>query len=411
MSADDWRAEADRRTERHRRGDYAIAVRDAAGAPVAGARVTARLERHRFALGAAVTPLLAAEGEDAERYRRFVLAHCDSVVCENQMKWYHVERERGRRAWDEGDALAAFARRHRLAMRGHCLLWAKAKFVQPWAQALTAEDLRAAAEDHVAAVIARWRDGVTCWDGINEMLDGDFFRARLGPDADAALYRHAHALAPELPLFVNEYGILDSDGKLARYLHLIEDLRARGAVIGGIGVQEHAAERFVPDDRTADADAERPERQGRGPLVPEAVWRRLDALAALGLPIHLTEISVKTADPQRRADTLEMLLRTAMAHPAVESLLLWGFWERSHWLGRDAALVDAQWNPLPAGERLTRLRAEWTTRVDAATADDGLLRFRGFHGRYAVEVAAPGRPPVAAEVEFAPGQATATIVG
>jgi hypothetical protein len=67
--------------------------------------------------------------------------------------------------------------------------------------------------------------------------------------------------------------------------------------------------------------------------------------------------------------------------------MLWGFWEKRHWLGKDAALVDAQWNLLPAGERIRRLvQEEWRTRTGGRADDSGRFRFRGFQGDYEVEV-------------------------
>lgn len=406
-----WRTESDRRIETHRKGDFTLTVRGQDGQPLAGVPVSLRLVRHRFMFGGAVTPLLFGDSRDADRYRAAVHDHFDTLVCENEMKWYHIEKERGQRRFASGDALLAYAERHGMRMRGHCLFWGRLKFVrfQPWVEALPAPELRAAMEDHLAATVPRWRGRLAAWDVNNEMLDGAFYAERLGEDIDAWMFRRAHELDPATPMFVNEFGILDSDEKTARYLALIERLRAAGAPVGGIGIQEHAAERFVPDTAAAAADADQPERQGRGPLIPDEVWGRLDRFAATGLPIHLTEISSRTASDERRADTLEMLFRVGFAHPGVEAILLWGFWSQQHWLGRDAALYDKAWRPLPAAERLRHLvRVEWTTTVEAVTDAAGTVRFRGFHGRYRV-AAAPAGAAVAGELELGPDRPAGAV--
>ena len=44
-------------------------------------------------------------------------------------------------------------------------------------------------------------------------------------------------------------------------------------------------------------------------------------------------------DENKRADFLETALRALYGHPAVEGILLWGFWDQSHWRGEKAALV------------------------------------------------------------------------
>ncbi|MFP4106567.1 MAG: glycoside hydrolase, partial [Phycisphaerae bacterium] len=105
------------------------------------------------------------------------------------------------------------------------------------------------------------------------------------------------------------------------------------------------------------------------------------------LPIHLTEISSRTADETQRADSLEMLFRVGYSHPKVDAILLWGFWAKRHWLGKNAALVDADWNYTEAGKRISNLLLkEWRTNTSKQTDADGKLAFRGFYGTYKVKL-------------------------
>jgi hypothetical protein len=93
----------------------------------------------------------------------------------------------------------------------------------------------------------------------------------------------------------------------------------------------------------------------------------------------------------------------------VELILLWGFWEKAHWLGRQAALVGADWEVLPAGQRLKRLLLEeWHTSVRAPLAD-GAAAFRGFYGSYEVLLQLPNGQTSTHEVRFDRGQTTADI--
>ena len=382
-----WRAEADARIARHRHGACAISVTTAAGAPIAGAAIAVEQLRGPLPIGTCINDWIHAPEGDGPRYRDAVRSAFDALVCENAMKWYAVEAKDGELDWRGADAACQFALDAGLPLRGHCLFWSKRKFVQPWVQGLSAAQLHARAHAHLERVVARYRGRLCCWDGVNELLDGDYYGERLGDDANAALYRHAGALDAATPLFVNEYSILDNDERVGRYLDLIARLRAQGAPIGGIGVQEHAAERTVSDEQTARDEEALPERQGRGPIIPAAMWARLDRLAATGLPIHLTEISFRTADEQRKADQLEALVLMALAHPAVEHLLLWGFHPRGHWLGRLAALVDDDWTTLPAFERLLALRRRWITPATTLTTDAaGRATFTGWHGVYALRL-------------------------
>jgi len=396
-SPSDWRAESVRRIEQHRKGDFALTLRKPDGKPLANTEVRVRLARHEFLFGTAVAVgRLAEAGEDGRRYREFLSSHFSGLVDENSMKWYHVEKVRGQLDFVKADLLADFARDHDLALRGHCLLWAKTKYLPEWARALPGPELEPLALAQVRRMAERYRGRLAAWDVNNEMLDGQHFSQTIRAGIDAEFFKTAHAADPGTPLFVNEYHILDSDERTAKYLELILALRGQGAPVGGIGVQEHAAERLAPAPAPADGEAagERVERQSRAALVPADMWARLDRLAATGLPIHLTEISAKTKDETRKAEALEAFFRTGFAHPGVEAIFLWGFWEKAHWMGRDAALVDAQWNPLPAGHRIFQdlLGKEWNTDLALQTDADGTVKFRGFFGSYTV--AAGNQPPV-----------------
>jgi GH35 family endo-1,4-beta-xylanase len=389
-----WRVDADARIARHRQGDFTLRLTDAAGRPLAGQTVRVRLVRHAFQFGTAIAHAPWADRtDDGARYRDFILRHFNSLVCENEMKWYAVCPDGPAEHYAPADALLAWAETQGLAMRGHCFFWARNKFVQPWVRALAPDDLRRTLAAHVASKAARYHGRVNCWDVNNELLDGAFFSARLGPDIDAWMFREAARATPGTPLFVNEFATLGHDEKTDRLLALVAALRDRGAPVGGIGIQEHGAERLiVPGDRPDEPDS-LPERARREGLTAAGFNDTLDRFAATGLPLHLTELSAKTADARRRAEAFEMIYRLGFAHPAVEAIHVWGFWAKCHWLGADAALVDADWNLTAAGERLSHLLTrEWITDAKLVTDADGRAAFRGFHGDYLATAAGRSLP-------------------
>jgi len=400
----DWKEEANARIERVRKGDFELSITGADGKPLPLARIHIRQIRSAFHFGTAITAGIAPGSADWTEYEKFILGHFNTLVCENAMKWYATEKKQGVTSYEDADRLMAFAEKHRLAMRGHCLFWSKPKFIEPWVQSLSTMELQAAVETRLGDIVPRYRGRMIAWDVNNEMLDGSFFQDRLGPEARATLFKKASALDPATPLFVNEYGVLDNDAKLKKYAELIESLQKQGAPVGGIGIQEHAGERFIKAADDEKADLLQPERAHWAPLVPADVWRRLDELGKFNLPIHLTEISVKTPGQERRADALEALLRVGYAHPNVEAIMLWGFWEKAHWLGRDAALVSADWKLLPAGQRLHKiLLEEWRTTTTATADTAGAAKFRGFFGTYEITAEDAGGVLRRATVTLPPG--------
>jgi GH35 family endo-1,4-beta-xylanase len=399
----EWRSEADRRIERLRKGDLVVEVRGRDGTPVKNVRVEYRLARHAFLFGTAIAYAPFADaGESGRHYRQFIVDHFSALVCENEMKWYANEVERGREDYTAADALLAFAEQNGLAMRGHCLFWDAQQWIQPWLDALDQNALRAAMERRLAASVSRYAGRLVSWDVNNEMLDGPYYRKRLGPDIDAWMFREAARLDPKTPLFVNEYGILGVPERVERCLALIRDLRARGAQVGGIGIQSHDCDRLTVDGVMTLAPGDRPWYLYTSPLTPAAFLATLDRLhAETGLPIHLTEISAKFPDAARRGELLEMLFRLGFSHEVVEAIMLWGFSAKTHWMGPDAALTNADGTLNPAGARISRLlREEWTTQGTATTGADGCIVFRGFYGRYELKVETPDGRKIAQEVSL-----------
>ncbi len=392
-----WRSEADSRIDRLRKGDLVVEVRGHDGALLKDARVQYRLKRHEFLFGTAIAYAPFADtGEDGRNYRQFILDHFNALVCENEMKWYATEVEGEGVDYAPADALLAFAQENGMAMRGHCLFWDKLQFVQPWLAALGRSELRAAIERRLTDIVTRYAGRLISWDVNNEILDGGFYGQRMGPDGTAWMFREAARLDPKTPLFVNEYAIFGEPEKAERYLELIRDLRARGAQVGGIGVQLHDSDRLVVDGRMTLAPGGRPDWMVSTPITAESFIETLDRLhGETGLPIQLTEISAMFPDAARRADLLEMIFRLGFSHEAVHAILLWGFGEKTHFLGPDAALVNANGTLNAAGIRISHiLREEWTTRGDGVTGADGRLAFRGFYGNYEVVVRALGREAV-----------------
>ena len=379
-----WRVEADRRIDAHRKGGHRVRIVDADGAPIANAPVTLEQTGHDFKFGTCVSHgWLARDDEPAHKYREFIARHFNTVVGESSMKWAYTETKRGTHDFTHADNLMDFATENGLSVRGHTLFWTKIRYKADWVKALEGEELQAAMENHLRQILPRYRGKLYAWDGINEMITARLFEERIGEGIRPHIYKLAHELDPDTPLFTNEYSILCNDKGLNGYVELLDKLIAEGAPIGGIGIQEHAAERI------ADVPPEggHMERESQYKLTPEGMWARMDRLAEYGLPIHLTEISFRAEDEAKRAEAVDKFFRTAFAHPAVEVIMLWGFWQHSHWLGRPAILFDSGFNPLPAGEALLNLlENEWKTSLELETDENGFVEFRGFYGPYTVTV-------------------------
>jgi len=398
----DWRADCDARIEKIRKGDFTLLIADAAGRPLAGAQVEFGLTRHDFLFGTAIAYApFADRTAKGEAYRRFILEHFSALVCENEMKWYLTEARQDQLNYAPADALLAFAEQNHLRMRGHCLFWEKAEFVQPWLAGLHGPELAARIDSRLKATAGRYAGRLVGWDVDNEQLDGSFYRERIGRAGIARMFTEAAALDPKAVLFVNEYGILGNPEKTEHFIALIRELQALGAPVGGIGIQSHDLDRLIPG-AISKHEKDRPEWLLRESLTPEQFIATLDRLhAATGLPIHLTEASAKMPDPAKRAEALDILYRVGFGHPAVGAIMLWGFEASTHWMGPDAALLAADGTLTEAGRHVDHLLREvWTTRGHAASDAAGRLGFRGFYGIYHLKVTLPGGRVVEQDVNL-----------
>ena len=124
--------------------------------------------------------------------------------------------------------------------------------------------------------------------------------------------------------------------------------------------------------------------------------RALDDYQHLGLPVHISEITLPAVDGTPAAqETQERLAcdyyRLWFSHPAVHGITWWNMPDSAGAAGHEATLasglLNADLTPKPAYTALHQLiQNEWRTRLTAITDGDGVLRFRGFHGGYRLRI-------------------------
>ncbi|KAL6865281.1 hypothetical protein ACP4OV_016432 [Aristida adscensionis] len=352
------------KTDKVRKRDIVLKFQGSNTASLLGSSVRIQQTENSFAFGSCIS----RSNIENEDLADFFVKNFNWGVFENELKWYHTEPEQGRLNYKDSDELLEFCEKHNIQVRGHCLFWEVEDAVQPWVKSLHGHHLMAAIQNRLHSLFSRYKGRFRHHDVNNEMLHGSFYQDRLGRDIRAHMFREAHKLDPSAVLFVNDYNVedrCDMKSTPERFIEQIVDLQERGAPVGGIGIQGHISH-----------------------PVGEIICDSLDKLAILGLPIWITELDVTAENEHIRADDLEVYLREAFAHPAVEGIILWGFWEmfmfREH-----AHLVDADGTINEAGKRYLALKQEWLTRLNGIIDQHGELKFRGYHGSYTVEVDTP----------------------
>jgi len=123
---------------------------------------------------------------------------------------------------------------------------------------------------------------------------------------------------------------------------------------------------------------------------PEDMLKILDRYARFGKPIWITEYDVVIDDLEVAGSFTRDFYTTLFSHPAVQGIVMWGFWDGSHWKN-NAAMYGADWTLKPGGKAYRDLvLGEWKTRLRGKTDGEGRFSGRGFLGDYEIKVTRAG---------------------
>lgn len=341
-----------------------------------GADIEVRQVRHEFLFGTAVTNALAEKTSDAmsaadrKMFLKILGENFNYAVHENALKWYDCEKQDGVVDYSVADRIWELCHELNIPMRGHCIFWEKDKYTMSWLKQLDNDRLRAAVKRRAIGVTQHFKGRIREYDLNNEMINGEFFRRRLGYGIVNEMAWMAKAGDPDITLCVNDYGVLTDGGfNAGSYITQIQNLLDNGVPIGGIGCQAHSAAPAL--------------------MSPEHVQGTLDELSRFQLPIKITEGLFDVGDEQTQAEQMRKIFPIFFAHPAVEAIVLWGFWAGSHWRPW-SALWKTDWTPTPQCEVYRDLVfKQWWTQASGKADASGRFELDAFFGDY--EIRANGK--------------------
>src|ERR1700759_87519 len=266
-------------------------------------------------------------------YREAIVANCDIIVPEGEMKWPDVHPARNRFDFEKADALVDFARQQKIEIRGHTLAWYGG--MPDWTNEIASRaEAEAELVGHMETVVARYRADILSWDVVNEPLidwpeDANSLRPsiwtrQLGPDYIPIALKTTARVDPTTRLVLNEYDVeYKGDRFAARRKALIQLLRAlrdRDVPLHAVGLQSH-----LFGDRALDRDA---------------LQGFLREVAALKLDVLITELDVidyeLPGDIGARDARVAAIARNYLEsvcevmHP--KAILTWGLSDRYTWV-------------------------------------------------------------------------------
>ena len=315
------------------------------------------------------------------RYSPLLAREFNSVTPFVEMKWGTIHPAPDRYDFSQADDLVAFAVGHGMRVRGHALVYGQV--VDPpnpeyVTQATDPGALRKLMAAHIQTVARRYAGQVQSWDVVNEPLvpfgdprKGDglaqhVFSRLLGPGYIAEALHLAREADPTAQLFLNEFGVLSAGPKQDRYFRLVEDLRAAGAPLDGVGFQGHVVPLL-----------------GAAALTRGQVEATLRRFAALGVAVEIAELNAFTrrlshvltlglsydeeVELRRQAETYAAVVQGCLAVPACQGVTVWTFTDRypttveslTH-LDDIPLLFDNDYHPKPAAFALHDVLAKLT---------------------------------------------------
>jgi len=374
---------ADARIPKVRKAAVTITLQAADGAPIANARMTFRQTRHEFIFGNILFEFdQFAAAEENERFKQEFKRLFNLAVL--PFYWSNYEPSPGEFPELKGlDEMIAWCESNEIIAKGHPLVWRNPSGYPEWLpedREKVTELLRA----RVESTVAQYQGRIKIWDVVNEPTHLPRFGRQSVFDYVLDSFQRARAKDPHARLSINEYGIEGHDFGYGPYYRLVRKLLKRGAAIDLIGIQG---------------------REPRTDWVPAwKLWLTLTAYSRLGLPIHITELTVPSAElpitnswkkgvwtEQDQADYLESYYKLCFSMPAVEGIIYWGLYDGTAWV-KNGALLAPDWRRKPSYQRLDRLiNQQWHSQGNAVTDRNGSFEFSGFYGQYQITLADTGQ--------------------
>jgi len=337
-----------------------------AGAPPLAAQTTTTLRQAAAVRGIPIGAAAQADeyGETDPlttngNYVNILSTQYDQLEPGNAMKWDVTEPALNTYNFQPGDELVAFAQKYGMRVRGHNLCWHNQLpgWLTPYAASATPAQMATLLQNHITTEVTHYAGQVFAWDVVNEAFTdttpsvlGDsiwYDQPGIGQSGTGYIeqaFRWAHAADPNALLFYNDYNIEGPGAKFNAVLAMVQDFVSRGVPINGVGFEMHIMTNGYPS--------------------PSGLAQNMQALAALGIQVHITEMDVRVpvdssgnataAELQQQAQVYQNIMTVCLEQPNCTAFQVWGISYNDSWIpsvfaGYGAALpFDFNYQPTPA---------------------------------------------------------------
>ena len=377
--------------ETYRKGDGKVRIVDKNGKPVVGAKIKFSQKSHEFRFGANIFMLDELETPEKNDIYKKCFADVFNMAT-LPFYWDALEPERGKPRYAK-DSPKVYRRP------------APDLFFPKWLYDAEIDEVKAELERRYSEIAERYADKIPTIEVTNEMKHArgktKFYD---DPDFVEWCFRLAEKYFPNNQLGINEsrrFAWCDNCRTSDSYYAYTEAAMLKGARIDAIGMQYHLFNKLEEEYE-----------KSRQMLNPRLLYAHMDMYSRLGKPLQITEITIPSyswnpEDEELQAEMLEKLYSVWFSHPNVEQIIYWNLvdgyahlWDpdpdkirasqgdmslgENYYYG---GLLRFDMSPKPAYFKLKELLQEkWHTEAKAVTDADGCTAFRGFYGKYDVEI-------------------------
>jgi arabinoxylan arabinofuranohydrolase len=251
------------------------------------------------------------------------LTYWNQITPENEGKWGSVEATRDVYNWAGLDRAYNFAIQNNIPFKQHTFVWGNQS--PGWINSLSPADQAAEIEEWIRDYCARYpRTAII--DVVNEATPGHapaaYAQSAFGSNWIIRSFQLARQYCPNAVLVLNDYNVLSWNTN--EFIQMATPAVNAG-VVDALGLQAHGLESWSYND----------------------ISTKLNQVAALGLPIYITEYDVARTNDQEQLSIMQTQFPLFYNHPSVEGITLWGYVVGSTWVD-GSGLIQSNGTPRPA---------------------------------------------------------------
>lgn len=401
--------------ERNRKGFAEIIVKDSEGNPIKDARIKVKQRTHEFKYGANLFMLDELETpEKNELYKKYYAEAFNMATL--PFYWNDLEPEKGKQRYEKGstkiyrrptiDLCIEFCEQNGIEPREHALAYDA--FFPNWLCNSDVAECKREYERRCKEIAERYGNKINTIEVTNEML-WEKGKTALYEEDDFVEYafKTARKYFGSNQLVINEIPwIWGANGRTSdNYYSYIANAIHNGAPIDAIGMQYHM---FFHEKDELEKTAKY--------YNPKHLYRIMDLYSKFQKPLQITEITIPAysnseEDEAIQAEIIKNLYSIWFSHENIEQIMYWNLVDGYAAFAPQGdmksgenifygGLIRFDFTPKPSYYVIKDLfQKVWHTEEVVSSNEQGKVFFKGFFGKYDVEITVDGKT-VNKEINF-----------